>query len=200
MAKIEIGTFSERLRRSLGMKGQEMVAAELSPEVSPVIVLQDNAAEMQFLQGIRLCTSGMLQGAVVAENSLFRILNAAGSGVLAVFTYFALTANRTSTLNVGYGITQAALGTAGATAVRDGRWGRPANPTTLTASRANNVAVGLDSTLMVSRVATGFIVKASRQWVLLPGESLEWGTGTTDVQLETTVDWYEKPLPALEEA
>jgi len=200
VSKVEIGTFSQRLRRSLGMKGQEKVAGELSPEISPVIVLEDNAAEMQFLQGIRLCSSGMLQGAIVDENSIFRILNAAGSGVLAVFTYFQLTANRTSTITVGYGMDQAALGTAGATAVRDGRWSRPANPTTLTASRANNVAIGLNSTLLVSRLITGFIVKTKRQWVLLPGESLEWGTTTTDVQLETTLDWYEKPLPALEEA
>ena len=35
MSKIETGRFSDLLRRSLGMKGQELVSAELAPELSP---------------------------------------------------------------------------------------------------------------------------------------------------------------------
>lgn len=181
------------------MKGQEMVAGELSPEVSPVIVVEDNSAELQFLQGVRLCTSVMAQPAVASQTSLFRIRNPAASGVIATVTYLSMTANITITLNVGYGATQTELGTVGATAVRDGRWSRPTNPTALIASRANNVAINLQSSLWVARFLQDTMVQFKESFVLLPGESIELGSPSNNVALQTAIYWAERQLPALEQ-
>jgi len=200
MSKIEIGRYSERLRRSLGMKGQETVASELSPEVSPVIIIEDNDAQWQFLQGVRLCSSAMLQGTVVAQNNIFRLRNPAGSGVVGEVNVLSMSGNIAGMVfNLGYGVTQAELGTAGTTGLRDSRWGTGIDNTTLIASRANNVALNFASSIWITRAFPDHQwVYPHGRFIILPGESIEWGTASVNLTLVTTVDWTERQLPALE--
>jgi len=199
VSKIEIGRYAERLRRVLGMKGQEMVAGELSAEVSPVIVLEDNAAEWQFLQRVRLCTSVMLQGNVAAQNGLFRLRNPAASGVIAVVNKLGINGTLPFRVSLGYASAAVDLGTPGTTAVRDSRWILPANPTALIASRANNVTISLISSLWIASTLASTLVRYEHgPIIMLPGDVIEWGTSTLNITLETTVDWTERELPALE--
>lgn len=182
------------------MKGQEIVSGELSAEVSPVVVLEDNAAEWQFLQKVRLCTSVMVQPAVAAQNTLFRLRNPAGSGIIGVVGKLSFAATVSGmALNLGYANTLTSLATAGSTAMRDGRWGKPTNPTALIASRANNVAINLQSSLWVTfTLASTLNVYPHGRFIVLPGETIEWGTGTLNISIGTTVDWTERELPVLE--
>ena len=201
MSKIEIGRYSERLRRALGMKGQEVVSGELSPEVSPVIVLEDNAAEWQFLQKVRMCSSVMIQGAVVGQNTLFRLRNPAASGVVAVVKTLGASSDVVGwRVQMGYSpLPTSDLGTAGVTAVRDSRWGNPPNPTTLIASRANNVALNFSSSLWAGKgVANEIVTYLHGPFLLLPGEAVEWGTISNNINIESTMTWTEREFPALE--
>ena len=199
MSKIETGRFSERLRRSLGMVGQTMVAGELSPEVSPVIVLQGNDPDQQFLQGVRLCFSSMEQPAVAAQNTLFRILNPQGSGVLASFSHVSFSHHNSvaTVFNMGYGTTVASLPTAGATAIRDQRWLAGTNPTSLIASRSNGVGIALLQGLWTVSSNVHDPMKYEVPFILLPGEILEFGGGV-NIIVRFNAAWTERPLPALE--
>jgi len=200
VSKIETGRYSERLRRALGMKGQEHVAGELSPEVSPVIIIEGNDAEWQFLQGVRLCVSSLIQGAVAAENSIVRYLNPAGSRIIARFDFVGISTNAGSNLLAGYGQTQANLATVGATGLRDHRWvSGGTNDTAVVASRGNNVSLNFNSGLFNYEVIPSVFTVYSQPFIVLPGESLELGTSTTNIDLEVSVTWTERQLPSLEQ-
>lgn len=199
MSKIEIGRFAERLRRSLGMAGVVEVAQELAPEISPVIVVEDNSADQQFLQGVRLCCTGAVQPAVVGVNTLFRFRNPVGSGVLAVFNQVMMSPTVTSTLLCGYGVAQVDLPTAAATGLRDRRWerGTPSS-TTIIGSRANNVAIAFSTAIFAVRVSANFPIIYNEPLILLPGETLEMGTTGLNLEIHLGNTWTERALPLLE--
>jgi len=200
MSKIEIGRFAERLRRSLGMAGQVDVAGDLAPEISPVIVIQDNSAEWQFLQRVRLCQSAVLQSSKAANNPIFRYLNPAGSGVIAAFTYVGLTGDVDNTMIGGYGITQTSFGTAAATGLRDHRWVAGGTvATAIVGSRGTGVGVGLTQGLFIFHSIGSELRVYSEPFILLPGESFEFGSLTDDVEMTASLTWTERMLPALEE-
>jgi len=200
VSKIEIGRFAERLRRSLGMAGQVEVAGELAPEISPVIVIQDNSAEWQFLQRVRLCQSAVLQAAAVAANPVFRYINPAGSGVIAQFNSVQLTSDSINTFIGGYGITQTSFGTAAATGLRDHRWVAGGTvATAIVGSRGTGVGVGLTQGLFIFHSLASELRDYSEPFILLPGESFEFGSLTDDHEMTASLTWTERRLPALEE-
>jgi len=199
MSKIEIGRFAERLRRSLGMAGVVEVAQELSPEISPVIVVEDNAADLQFLQAVKLCCAAPLQPAVAAQNTIFRFRNPATSGVIASFSRVIMTSDVAALLLLGYGSTQADLATVGATGLRDRRWerGTPTS-TVLQGSRANNVALAFETAIFTLFVSANTPLIYPEPFVLLPGETLELRTQNVNVGIGLGLTWTERGLPALE--
>lgn len=200
MSKIEIGRYSERLRRALGMKGQEIVSGELSPEISPVIVIEDNSAQWQFLQGVRLCQSSAIETATVAQNTVFRYVNPATSGILAQFSLVQMATGIVSDVTAGYGLIQTPFGTQAATGLRDHRW--VAGGTVATAilgSRGNGVALGFSQGIFNTRVLADSPFKYEQQFIILPGESLELGTFTVNVDVAVTLAWTERTLPSLEQ-
>ena len=180
------------------MKGVEVVSAELSPEISPVIILEDNTTEWQFLQAVRLCVSSFIQQGVALQNTIIRARNPAGSGVIAVVTRVAYSPNITSQFLMGFANTLADLPTAAATAVRDHRWASAANPTTLVVSRSNDVGFSFSDSLWATD-SLGFTPQLfDSPFVILPGETIEMGTTTPEVTLRMGLSWTERQLPRLE--
>jgi len=201
VSKIETGRYSERLRRALGMKGIEIVSGELSPEISPVFVLEDNSIEWKFLQAVRVCGSATLQSGTAGNESLIRWLNPAGSGIMAVFSHFDINTNALVSFNLGYGTAIVALPTLGATAVFDHRWATATSPTSVRVSQTSaGTTISLSSSVFVSRTAADAVYHWDGELVLLPGESLEFGSpGSLSLSLRVNARWTERQLPALEE-
>jgi len=83
MTHIEIGRFDTLLRRFFSIKGKE-ASPLLSPEIQPVIVIQDDAPELDFLSGVRRYAGTGAQVGAAGEFSEIFLINPVGSGVLAV--------------------------------------------------------------------------------------------------------------------
>lgn len=199
MSKIEIGRFSERLRRALGMKGVPVVSAELSPEISPVIIVQGNDPDQQFLQGVRLCVSAIGVNGVAGNPSLVRWRNPENSGVIAVFERFWFSIENSGQMNVGYAAVQADLPTASASGLRDHRWAGAPDNTTIRASRtAAGTGLNLADSLMVARLTSGRPFTYPQPVILLPGETIEAGTIGVDTEFTAVAIWSERQIPALE--
>lgn len=181
------------------MKGVQQVSSELSPEISPVIIVEDNSAEWQFLQAVRLCSSSMLQSAVAGETTIFRLRNPVSSGVIGRVDYIGISGDVEFPWFVGFGTATADLGTPGATALRDHRWATGANATTLIASRANNVALSFTDSILGMFLLGNTFVAYEKPIILLPGEILELGTPFLNVALRLVLSWTERQLTTLEE-
>lgn len=83
MPQIQIARYNNLLGRLLSMAGLEATAADLSPEISPVIVMESDRPEWLFLSGQRRIGFVSSQNAGAAA-PVVRLRNPVGSGVLAV--------------------------------------------------------------------------------------------------------------------
>jgi len=201
MSKIESGRWSEQLRRMFGMKGQELVSAELSPEVSPTIQLEGPDAEWNFLKGVRDCAAGDTLAAAVGFQSKWRVRNPADSGVIGILEEIELVS---STGALAYRVTGNAqtvnFPTVVLSAVTDGRWGaigdaRPA----LIVSASNTQATGPAGEIFVeTRRAVDVEFRYSRPLVLIPGACVDFGTPSFNLALFMWVRWRERAVAALE--
>lgn len=204
MSKIETGRWSEQLRRMLGQKGQEIVASELSAEISATIELEGRAAEWDFLKAVRGCATGANLVGVVANTGNFRLRNPVGSGILATIRQWELTPAGPSNLAAARGTetTDLALSTV-ATTVLDQRWqgGQLEAATSLIFSVTNLDALG-----PLGRVFARTGRLGDEPWfydeelVLPPGTNFDWGAaiGSTNLRLQTWITWHERGLPRLE--
>lgn len=184
------------------MKGQETVAAELSPEVSPVIVLEDNSAEWQFLQGTRLASSVVAVDAFTAEIPITRVVNPAGSGVLAVFSRIEVIASDAGdVIALGPVLSLDQLTTLGATALRDHRWlsaGATGRNTIVVSSQTATPPLVLSESYWSARVIPNTTNAMVEPFILLPGEAVQWGVLTINTLMRSNIYWSERRLPALE--
>jgi len=201
VSKIEIGRYSELLRRSLGMKGTVEVAGELSPEVSATIELEGPAPEWDFLKQVRGCRAANTLPGVVANTVHYRLRNPAGSGTLATIQALGLTPASVAELRINRGQIGGELLTLLVTVVPDTRWGAIGTTTTsLLFSGTNADASGPAGDLIATGAALANSQFLYRQPVVLnPGDSLDWGIINTNVRLYTWISWIERQLPALEE-
>lgn len=202
MSKIEIGRWSEQLRRQLGMKGQEIVAAELSSEVSPTIQLEGDAAEWRFLKSVRDAGSAARLAAAATFFGRFRLRNPPGSGVIAQVDYLEIEGSAAANYEMARGTetTDLAVGLID-TMVFDQRWQTSGLPS---AAALLFSTTNLDTTLPEGRT----FVRAPRiartplylrsQIVLPPGASLDWGCILVNLEVQTSFAWHERQLPRLE--
>ena len=203
MAKIEIGRYSNLLRRALGMKGVTDVAGELSPEVSPTWAIEDNAPEWQYLKGVRLVGAAGGQGFVAGQSPRYQLVNPAGSGVLATVTFVAL---ETVGVQAGFIIRFANsvlpnLTTVEQNGPRDSRWGIPGTSISpLIFSGENSASLHTAGFLLYSGIhhPEGTVAEYTIPVVMAPGSSLLWGSTTQNITSLSSVAWSERGIAALE--
>ena len=202
MSKIEIGRYSELLRRMLGMKGQTVVAGELSPEISPTFNLENPTAEWDFLKGVRGCVCTDELAAGVGFTSRFRLRNPQDSGVIAEVSLLEMSGTLNPEFSVARGQIFGELTQALVTVVPDLRWGSVGTTTTaLLFSGDNASAAGPAGDLIATTKVINNTVWSYRvPIVLVPGTSLDWGlsAGSTNSRVFTHAAWKERQLPALE--
>lgn len=195
MAKIESGRWSELLRRALNMKGQEQVASELSPEISPTWQLEGPTAEWAFLKSVRLAGGAQDIVNVIGNRSILRLRNPAGSGVIGVVDFISYSAELTSIALLRFG--QITVDLPGITAVtaRDQRW-EPGGvlSTTLRMSFANGGEVPSGRILWRERTLANVGISYNQPIVLTPGTNLDLSATTLNITLDVTFVWKERRL------
>ena len=201
MSKIEIGRYSELLRRALGMKGVTEVAGELSPEVAPTWQVESDTPEWQFLKGVRLVSSALSLVAVAAQEARFHLVNPANSGVIATVTPILLSADGSVRYVVRMvGTALATLTTVGTSVPRDNRWALPAGGASPLILSGEAAAGGINSGFLMD---IGIIL-GNTQYVfpmpvvLNPGSSIQWGSLTSNTGVQASVHWHERQRPVLE--
>ena len=202
MSKIEIGRYSELLRRQFGMKGQESVAAELSPEVSPIVILEDASDEWNYLKGVRDCGFGDIVAAIAGFTSKWRMRNPAASGIIAVVEFIEIVTNATSAKRITINNQTVDFPTPVQGAVLDARWGivgvaEPAVIVTASNAQATGPA---GTSIGESRALSNAPWTYAQEIVLVPGAVLDFGTADQDEDARATVRWRERAFPALEAA
>lgn len=202
MSKIEVGRYSELLRRQFGMKGQEQVSGELSPEISPTIELEGPSAEWDFLKGVRGAAVGLDLAGVVANISVARLRNPVDSGVIATIRAFnwGLVTNGEILAARGTEVVDLGLSTVGTT-VLDQRWQTGTSPqsATLICSVTNLDAVGVVGRVFFrSPILSRVVFPYPLEIVLVPGTNLDWSPSAVNVRLFANAFWNERHLPALE--
>lgn len=184
-----------------GMAGATVVAGEVSPEVSPTIQLEGATAEWAFLKGVRLAGAGTNITAGAVNPSTARLRNPVGSGALAVVRGV-LSTQGTQQMRVFQGNSNVNIGGVVATGVRDSRWGQSGgvgqNALIMSSTNSGGAIVGVRMFDIRLLADEAFVVPFV--FMLLPGDNLDF-TGTannTDVQV--SLEWSERALPAMEQA
>lgn len=202
MSKIEIGRFSEQLRRMFGMAGEERVASHLSPELSATVEVQSESPDLDFLKGVRNCSVGITLAAAAGFTTFFRLRNPADSGVVTVIDKIVLQPLNGAEMAIARGLetTDLLTGTV-ASSVIDPRWqASGATGSTMLLSVSNGIATGVvgDNLLRVN-LDIRQIHEYTKGIVLTPGSSCDWGSQTVNVLMFTYVTWFERPFPVLEQ-
>jgi len=200
VSKIEIGRWSNQLRRMLGQKGVVDVAADLSPEISPTFCLEEPSAEWDFLKMVRGCACTDTLGAAAGFTGRWRLRNPVGSGVLVVIDQVALSGSVNAVFEIARGQIFGDHAAGRVTVVPDLRWGAVgATTTTMLFSGDNGSAAGVAGDRIVrTRVLAETTFVYRNKVVLIPGTSLDFGSATQNIAMATWVVWRERNLPALE--
>jgi len=199
VAKIETGRFSELLRRSLGMKGVENVAPELSPELSPTWQLESaRNQEWDYLKGV-MQLSGTAGQSAGAAGGTFRLRNPEGSGVLLVVTKIQHVASVAGIFRMNVLESNLSLLNPGFKQLRETRW--PTNAAGIYGvglfNYQNNAGSVVSPRLVEMVVQANEIHTLDTQLVLRDGFQTTWGTAAIAVAY-TYIEWYERPVLKLE--
>jgi len=203
VSKIEIGRYSELLRRTLGMKGQQTVAADLSPEVSPTIQLEGSEdQEWDFLKGVRQCSWAEQVAANAGAAGQGQLRNPPGSGVLATLTRIEMGCLAVQQFRIVFNRSTADLANTALTVARDGRW----QPTAISQQSAliatfqnavGSVPTGAGVIYFTPRAVNSPAIYQT-QVILPPGSNLHFGGSDANLIMYFSVEWRERQIPALE--
>lgn len=203
MSSIEIGRFSDLLRRSLGMKGQTSVAADLSPEVSPTIELESaGSQEWDFLKQLRQLGMAQSIAANVGAGAQLMMRNPAGSGVIAVISEIRIIPSGAATLALTFDRVLVDLVSTALTVARDSRWlpsviGQQATMVVTFANATGAVPVG-NGTLYVGDQAAGTTFQWTNQIVMGPGSRVIFGSTSANVEVRVSASWRERQILPME--
>lgn len=122
MSRIQTGRWSELLRRFLDQKGVEDVASELSPEISPVFILESNRPDWLILKAERMVSLSDEHTSGATIGPTMRLRNPLNSGVLATVHAIYMSATVNSSFEIRHTISNNNLAGGGdAISTREGR-------------------------------------------------------------------------------
>jgi hypothetical protein len=197
--KIELGKFSSLIRRYLGMTGTSDVLDELAYEISPVLVLEAESIDWEFLKGARVLASAQKVGAVAGQNSAARWRNPATSNTVAIFTSLNVgvgpnPAPAASIVNVTHNVAEANNQTTvhGYT-VRDSRAAPPFGGAVVFSSGIV-AAGGTLIDMCACPAVSSFPIWRGKTFVLMPGAALNVSLENQNLELVVGAHWIERGL------
>lgn len=140
---INIGRYNGILGRMLSMGGQEDPAGALSPEISPVLVLENDRPEWLFLGNVRLHGAAIALAAGGAGNfATARLRNPATSGALVVVTSIQISVTTISEVKIFLATSAVVDATTPQTMMfpHDSRWGAQTSGAAKGSSKNDNTA------------------------------------------------------------
>lgn len=198
--KLERGQFADLLRRYLGMTGSTDVAGDLAPELSPVLILEAERPEWEFLKSNRLMSCAYSIGPTAGQTSAHRLRNPTGSGVVAIITYAQYAVEVTSpgtrsVVSATRNVDSGDLSSNTPTIARDTRY--PGVNTSALIGSAQTV--GLTGNTFWSTISLNDTnVEIPVPFVLTPGNQVQLTALQVDVILRGSWQWLEKRIDALE--
>jgi len=178
------------------MKGVSLVSSELSPEISPILVLESERPEWDFLKNEKIIGSnwGVVASAVL--NSAFRLRNPVNSGALVVLIDGACSTDTTgSVLLAERNTDQLSLATALPTVSRDTRL-PILDASVCIASQAN---VGPSGQSWWSSLSEANVpLPIPFPFVLTPGHQVQFTAAANNVAFRGYVMWRERRIDVLE--
>lgn len=180
------------------MKGVTDVASELSPEISPVIALESDRPEWEFLKNAKVMGGAYAQGAVAAQNCVVRLRNPAGTGVIAIVRPFWICSDTANfTFAIGRNTDQGVLATVHPIVARDTRTPILA-ASSLSLSTANNIVGAGGSSYLAGSILAQTMFPDPDPFMLTPGNQIQMTTIDTNLGIRGAVYWLERRLDALE--
>ncbi len=184
----------------LGMAGANIVASELSPEISPTIEVEGATPEWAFLKGLRLAGAGTLVTAGAANVSSARLRNPGNSTTIAVITQVQVRPVAVQGLQLQLGEIAVDIGAVLLTRVRDSRWnpsgGAGRNVLVLSSTNSGGGLIG--GVLAQSVAAANELFTYDQGILLLPGDALDITGVINNSAIHLTLAWTERGLPDLE--
>lgn len=201
MAKIEVGRWAEQLRRMFGMAGVDQVAGDLSPEISPVVVIDTPTADLAFLKSERQVFFAITVAAAAGFNSKVRIRNPPASGCMALMKLIVMTSPSTANLRINVNQFTTDL-TPADTTVPDPRWGAlglaiPAS-TLVASGSADQASDPGGEPLLEQLTLSNTPVRMDQAFPMLPGVGIDMGHTATNITLRVWATWIERGFPELE--
>ncbi len=203
MSRIQTGRFSQLLRRFLDQKGTEVVASELSPEISPVFILENDRPDWLFLKGERLLSFSTQSVSVATLGPTFRLRNPPDSGMLGTVSLVTWSSDTVGAASIRITISNNDLaGGFIASTARDGR-----NLQSLGINKAamivsfNATIAPVGDLMFTTRVPIDIPFFFSEPVVLSPGRALDVGGITNQSEgVFGSMHWTERALPQIEAA
>jgi hypothetical protein len=204
VARIEIGRWSELLRRASGMAGVEIVSSEMSPEISPVFVVEGDTGDWDYLKHKKLFACQFSVPASVGEFSHWQLRNPPTSGTIAVIERITASTTASDYTRLMLNKVTTDYTTAAYPVVQDTRWqtypGPPLNfnVSSLKATHEGDSGVGAGSIFSQQRLISNTPWTFVGPLVLTPGYALSGQNTTYNLAMSVTVQWSERKLQPLE--
>jgi len=196
--KIQVGRFNAILSRLLGISGMEATSEDISPEISPVLVLENDRPEWEFLAGGMLVAGVVKQlgaGGLVAKAQL---RNPASSGVIAIVTQITVTfPSAIGDVRVRVSSATTDRTNAATQSLRDSRWAMLGVSGAIKLSGDNAAAAGNEIEVSGVLQNTPYRVQ-SCPIIVGPQSALEIGSGVADVEMDVSFVWRERPVQPYE--
>ena len=197
MAHINVGRFNGILGRMLSMGGMEDPAGELSPEISAVLVMENDRPEWKYLANEKLCAGVGVEIASGAFLTASRLRNPVGSGVLAVVEFIRISMTLAGRYSMRFGLITTDRATAQSAITVDARFAI-ANVAPALVLSSSAAAFASSVTFDSSDVLASAPVVYEQKIILFPGSALE--IGSTAINTGTTVafSWRERAFQPFE--
>lgn len=189
--EIQQNRYDRLIRRVGGIIGTGSKVSEVLTELFPMIDVETDRGELQFLSGTQLCFGGGITGPTANVAPKFQLFNPAGSGKLVTITRVMFTCNASAVHR--WGRSTAVFGSAiGTETFRDTRNAINTFPTSdIRQLEEAALAAGTNQVQQAGNSAT-IIEDINSVMVLAPGTGFEIGSGNNNVKATFAISWRER--------
>jgi hypothetical protein len=198
--QIQVVRFSSLVRKLLRIT-EDTPMPQLSGELQPTVCLETDRPEWAYNAETRLTVAACRVAAAAANYSQVRIENPDDSGMLVVIKRSRIYCGGAYSVYTGW-LTDVALGdpvtwTGGIESSRDGRWGnlQGRQPVmVMDGKQHTSIYIPTADRAHITKFAAAGDEIDETPWVLRPGDTLGYCVAAVNVEIDVTVEAYERAL------